>query len=69
MNTEITEKISVPNLPGLPMDPVTGIADAVAAIFNFFCTPVGQMLLTEADANFKALVQDIIVKFHIRNLQ
>lgn len=62
-------KISLPNIPGLPMDPVTGIADAVAAIFNFFCTPAGQQLLINGDNDFRALVQDIIVKFHIRNLQ
>jgi len=46
------------------MDPITGISNAVAAIFNFLSTPAGQTIMINADADFHNVLTDIINLFH-----
>jgi len=46
------------------MDPITGISNAAAAIFNFLSTPAGQTIMINADADFHAILVDIIILFH-----
>ncbi len=45
----------------MPLDPVT-------AVFNFLCTPAGQVLANVADDAFKAIIHDLIVLVHSKNV-